>query len=160
MRVAALSSNSQQSDGLPQDAYAHGPYSDINEGHHEEVLTAEIVDFLNRKARALDQAPSDKLKSRRNSLDDIACGQGFVWYPEPFVDVDGDLPRVSRLVSDALLENAENERRRARLRRVWSSLLVLAIGAGALAVSGMQDSPNALQFIGIEFAQLLNAVPL
>ena len=160
MRIAALSSNSQQSDGLLQDAYARGPSRDANEGYDEEILTAEIADFLNRKAWALHQAPVGSLTSRRTSLDDIACGQGFVWYPQPFVDVEGDLPRVSRLVSDALLEKAEHERRRARARRAWSWLLVLAIGVGTLAVFGTQDSPNALQFIGIEFAQLLNTESL
>jgi hypothetical protein len=163
MRIAALSSNSQQSGGLLQDAYALGPSRDANEGYDEEILTAEIADFLNRKARALHQAPLGSLRSRRTSLDDIACGQGFVWFPQPFVDVEGgDLPRVSRLVSDVLLEKAEHERRRARARarRAWSWLLVLAIGVGTLAVFGTQDSPNALQFMGIEFAQLLNTESL
>jgi hypothetical protein len=160
MRVAAVSSNSQESDGLLQDVFTRGAYRDANEEHHEEILTAEIADFLDRKTRALQQAPLGSLKPRRTSLDDIACGQGFVWYPQPFVDVEGDLPRASWLVSHALLEKAKHERRRARTRRVWSWLLVLAIGVGALAVTGTQDSLKALQFIGIEVTQLLNTAPL
>jgi hypothetical protein len=158
MRVAALSSNSQQSDGLLQDAFTRGTYRDANEEHHKETLVAEIADLLNRKTRALHQAPLGSLKPRRTSLDDIACGQGFVWYPQPFVDVEGDLPRASWLVSHALLEKAKHERRRAR--RAWSWLLILAIGVSALAVSGTQDSLKALQFIGIDVAQLLSTAPL
>jgi len=160
MRVAAVSSNSQESDGLLQDAFTRGPYRDANDEHHEEILVAEIADLLNRKTRALHQAPQVRLKPRRTSLDDIACGQGFVWYPQPFVDVEGDLPRASWLVSHALLEKAKHERQRARARRTWSWLLLLAIGIGALAISGTQDSLNALQFIGIDVAQLLNTAPL
>ncbi len=124
-------------------------------GTYREILVAEIADLLNRKTRALHQAPLGSLKPRRTSLDDIAFGQDFVWYPQLFDDVEGDLPRASWLVSRALLEKAKHERRRA-----WSWLLILAIGVSALAVSGTQDSLKALQFIGIEVAQLLNTAPL
>ena len=136
MRVAAVSSNSQESDSLLQDAFTRGTYRDANEEQCEEILVAEIADFLNRTTRALHQAPLGSLKPRRTSLDDIACGQGFVWYPQPFVDVEGDLPRASWLVSHALLEKAKHECRRARARRAWSGLIVLAIGVGAFAISG------------------------
>jgi hypothetical protein len=158
MRVVTLSSNNQEPDGLLQDAYTRGPYHDANEGSHEEILAAEITDSLSRKTRPIHQATQVSLKPRRTSLDDIACGHGFVWYPQPFVDFGGELPRTSRLVSHALQEIAKHERRRAR--RAWSWLLVLAIGACTLAVSGTQDSLKALQFIGIDVAQLLSTAPL
>jgi hypothetical protein len=160
MRVVALSSNSYESESLLQDIHARAPYRAAIDEQREQNLAAEIADILDRKTLALRQATLGNWKPRRASLDDIACGQGFAWYPQPFVDVEVDLPRASWLVSQALLEKAKHERRRARARRAWSWLIVLAIGLGTLAVSGTQDSLNALQFIGIEEAQLLKTVPL
>lgn len=160
MRAAVRGSNTQEPESLLQDANIGGPYRSADEGPWDEALVAEIADVLNRKTQALRQAPLRRVKSRRALLHDIACGGGFVWHPQPFVDVEGEVPRASRLVAHAWLEKAKREHRRARVGRALCWLLVLAIGAGTLAVSQTPESLSTLQSIGIEVAQLVRTAPL
>lgn len=160
MRAAVRSSYTQGPESLLQKANTGGHYIDADDGQSEDVLAAEIADVLNRKVGALRQAPLRSLKTKRTLLHNIACGRGYVWYPQAFVDVEGELPRASRLVAHAWLEKAKHEHRRARVRRALCWLLVMAIGAGTLALSQTPKSLSALQSIGIEVAQLARTPPL
>jgi hypothetical protein len=157
---AALSSNSQESGTLPQDAYPRGSYRGADDGQCEEALDAKIADVVNRRTLARPQASQRSFEHCPTSIDGIAGGQGFVWCHQAFVDGEDDLSGRNRLLTQVWLEKAKRERRRARARRAWSWILILAIGVGALAVLGTQDSLKALQFIGIDVAQLLSTTPL
>jgi hypothetical protein len=160
MRAAASSSKSQGADSSQQGGCSRGAYRGVSERQSAQVLAAELDDVINRTPVTRLQASQKSFKPCRRSFDDMAYGEGFLWLPEPYADVDDDLLWSIRPDTRAWLKKAKRERQRTRARRTLYWFLVLAIGLGALTVTQKPDTLDTLQSLGIEIAQRLGTTPL